>query len=183
MECEPDPAVRGEQTECVAELNPGEFEWEVYELTVRDLLDEFFGDPFGDEDFDEEDGEYDEIEPSASGTGLADGEGFAPFAFTLAVDGDAEVFIAVASQDDAVAFYAGEIEPADDTTPAPPREPVDTDEEDAAAPVAVRRPNRVEAGGGGAAPDSGVPAGGAAIVLGLALTAAVAVRRSVTQGR
>jgi hypothetical protein len=183
MTCDPDPAVRGEQVDCVAELNPGEFDWEVYELSTSDLIDLFFA---VDDDVDE--GDLDDVdvdlEPSASGTGVADGEGSAPFSFTLALEGDAEVFVAVASQDDAVAFYAGEIVPGDDdTTPEEPvREPVDTEDDDPAAPVAVERPTRVEAGAGGAAP-GGVPAGGAAIVLGLALTAAVAVRRSVTQGR
>jgi hypothetical protein len=185
MTCDPDPAVRGEPTDCVADLNPGAFDWEVYELSTADLIDLFFGDVEDEEDLEEFD-----VEPSASGTGDADAEGTAPFSFTLATDGDAEVFVAVAIQDDAVAFYAGEVAPAGDpvdeepTTPAPPA-PVDTDgeQDDPAAPVAVPRPTRVEAGAGGAARDSGTPAGGAAILLGLALTAAVVVRRSVTQGR
>jgi hypothetical protein len=181
MACDPDPAVRGEQVDCVAELNPGEFDWEVYELSTRDLIDLFFGDV----DEDEEDLEEFDLEPSASGTGDADAEGSAPFGFTLAVDGDAEIFVAVASQDDAVAFYAGEVVPADDTAPVPTPQPVDTDgeDDDRAAPVAVPRPTRVEAGAGGAAPGGGTPAGGAALLLGLTLTAAVAVRRSATQGR
>jgi hypothetical protein len=185
MACDPDPAVRGEQVDCVAELNPGEFDWEVYELSAGDLIDLFFGDVGDEEDLEEFD-----LEPSASGTGDADGDGAAPFSFTLGVDGDADIFVAVASQDDAVAFYAGEIVPADDpveeepTTPTTPA-PVDTGsgDEDPAAPVAVPRPNRVDAGAGGAAPDGGLPAGAAALALGLALTAAAAVRRSVTQGR
>jgi hypothetical protein len=182
MTCEPDPAVRGEATDCVAELNPGEFDWEVYELSTGDLIDLFFGDVDDEEDLEEFD-----LAPSASGTGDADGEGAAPFSFTLAVDGDAEIFVAVASQDDAVAFYAGEVVPADDTVDEEPTTPapVDTggEDDDPAAPVAVPRPTRVEAGAGGAAPGGGTPAGGAALLLGLALTTALAVRRSVTQGR
>jgi hypothetical protein len=179
MECDPDPAVRGEPVDCVAELNPGEFEWEVYELSVRDLIDSIFGE---DEDADGDLEDFD-IEPTASGTDLADGEGFAPFTFTLPVEGDAQIFFAVASQEDAFAFYAGEIVPAEDTE-EPISPPVDTEDdgEDTGGPVAVRRPNRVEAGAGGAATEGGTPAGGAALVLGLALTAAVAIRRTVTQG-
>jgi hypothetical protein len=182
MTCDPDPAVRGEGVDCVAELEPGDFDWEVYELSASDLIDLFLGVP-GDDDLDDE--EFD-LEPSASGAGTADDEGSASFSFTPAVEGEADVFFAIASQDDGVAFYAGEIVAAAAETPAPTPTPtpapVDTEDDDPAAPVAVPRPTRVEAGAGGAA-DGGVPTGGVALVLGLALTAAVTVRRSTTQGR
>jgi hypothetical protein len=182
MTCD-DPAVRGTETTCEAELTPGEFEWEVYELTVRDLLD-WFGPDVDDDDGDFEDGDVededfeDEPEPTATGVGEADEDGLASFAFTLPRDGDAEVLFAVAYQEDAVAFHLGEIAPAEESPDGGSSAPRPAE---GAAPVAVPRPNRVEAGGGGSAPTDRLPA--AVLLLALASAATVAVRRIATLGR
>jgi hypothetical protein len=166
--CEPDPAPQGAEVECVAEeMTPGAFEWEVYFLTVDELLEGLFGDG-------------DLTAASDGGEGEADAEGTGDFTFEVPV-GDAEVYLAIAEQDDYLAFYVGEVGP-----PATGEEPVEEDdggepEEEDGATVTVPRPTRVDAGAGGTAPSYPSPL--AATTLGVALSAAVLASRAVSRGR
>jgi hypothetical protein len=169
MECAPDPAPQGGEVECIAEeMTEGDFDWEVYFfsdfLSDDELLDALFGD--GD------------LAPGAEGSGDADANGTGSFSFEVPVGSDLEIYLAVAEQDDYIAFYAGEVGPS---------EPVDDDEDDApeeedADPVVtVPRPTRVDAGAGGAAPAGTAPV--AALATGLIALAAVGARRLIVQGR
>jgi hypothetical protein len=153
MECDPDPAPRGSDVECTTELGPGAFDWEVYELSVDELLDVFFGEG--------------EIEPSDDGTAEADEDGIGTYGFTLASTGDADLYLTIAYQDDAAAIYAGEIVDADDRTGGPGGGAPETEDDPV---VTVQRPNRVDAGAGGTAPAGSAPA----LALGLALALAAA---------
>jgi hypothetical protein len=165
MECAPDPAPQGGEVECIAEeMTEGDFDWEVYFLSVDELLDAIFGD--GD------------LAPGADGSGEADADGTGSFSFEVPVGSDLEIFLAVAEQDDYLAFYAGEVGPA---APVVDDEDGGPEEEDADPVVTVPRPTRVDAGAGGAAPAGTVPV--AALATGLVALAAVGARRLIVQGR
>jgi hypothetical protein len=170
MVCEPDPAPQGAEVGCVAEeMTAGAFEWEVYFLSVDELLDAIFGE--GD------------LAAGDGGSGEADADGTGAFTFEVPV-GDHEVYLAVAEQDDYLAIFAGEIGPAAPVTPERPSEPVVDDgagSGTAKPPVAVARPTRVDAGAGGTAPDGSSPL--LALTLGLALTAAFSVRQLARRDR
>lgn len=159
MTCDPDPAPRGEDVDCVASVLPGAFDYLVYELSVRDLLEFLTSD--------------EETPPTHSGSGEAGEDGTAEFTFTVSPTGDAEVYLAVVEQDTSFALFVGEIVAAE---PTEPQQPVDVDDEDDTPVVAVPRPNRVDTGAGGTAPADGTPVG---VVLALALAVAgfAAVRR------
>lgn len=165
MECDPDPAPRGDDVVCVASVLPGAFDYEVYEVSIRDLLAFLTGD--------------EDMAPTHSGSGETDEEGTAEFTFTVSTTGGAEAYLAIVDQGDSFALFVGEIVAAETTEP---QQPVDVDDEDDTPVVAVPRPNRVDAGAGGTAPADGPPVG---VVLALALALAVAgfaaVRR-VTPG-
>jgi hypothetical protein len=175
LTCAPDPAEHGSEVTCTAEgMTPGEFEWEVYFLTVRELLDSFTGDG---EEFDDE-GEIEDIEPDVSGTGTADADGVGTFSFRIPEDEDVEVYFALAEQEDYLAFYAGEVGPAEDEDDGYQDDDPQLEEK---APVAVPRPTRVDAGAGGSAPEGTAPVTALALVL--ALTAAYSVRRVAFRDR
>jgi hypothetical protein len=173
MDCAPDPASKGGEVECIAqEMTPGGFEWAVFYIAAEDLFDLFFGD-----------GELGE--PDDGGEGDADAAGDGTFSFSVPATGDFDLYLAIAEQDEYLALYAGEVGPAVPT----PEEPVD-EEDDAGEPkpeveqkpaVTVPRPTRVDAGAGGTAPSGSAPL--AAITLGLALTAALTVRRFASRDR
>lgn len=134
MTCSPEPAQVGGDVTCTAAgMTPGPFDHEVHLLTTAELVDSFFGE--GDA----------ELEPDAAGTSEADEDGTGAFTFAIPAGSDAELFFAVATQENTVAFYAGEVVPA--------AAPVDEDDDEDDTPaVAVPRPNRVDAGAGGTAP-------------------------------
>jgi hypothetical protein len=150
--CEPDPATQGGEVTCTAEgMDEGAFDWEVYYLSVDELLDLLFGD--------------DEPAPSDEGTGTAS-DGVGTYAFTIPAEGDIELYLTFVEQDEYFGFTFGEVQPAAGTP-----EPVDRDTEEPAeekAPVTVKQPTRVDAGAGGAA-----TSGAASTVALLGLLAAV----------
>jgi hypothetical protein len=133
--CEPDPATQGGEVTCTAEgMDEGEFDWEVYYLSVDELLEVLFGD--------------DEPAPGDDGTGTA-ADGVGTYAFTIPAEGDIELYLTFVEQDEYFGFAFGEVEPAA-VTP----EPVDQGTEEPVeekAPVTVKQPTRVDAGAGGAA--------------------------------
>jgi hypothetical protein len=169
--CEPDPAVQGGEVECTAEeLTEGDFDWEVYYLSMSELLDIFTG--VGDDD----------LAPDDDGTGDAGADGIGTYAFTIPAEGDHDVYLTFVEQDDYLAFAIGEIEPAP-TAPTPAPTPTPGVEQPAApapgpgaAPVTVKQPARVDAGAGGASPGgatTSLVAVGLLAAVGLALTAGV----------
>jgi hypothetical protein len=177
LTCAPDPAEHGSEVTCTAEgMTPGEFEWEVHFLTVRELLDGFTGDG---EEFDDED----DLEPDLSGTGEADDDGVGTFSFRVPEDEDIEVYFALVEQEDFLAFYAGEVGPKeyDDDDGYQDDDHQDDPQAEQKAPVAVPRPTRVDAGAGGSAPERTTPVTALALVL--ALTAAYSVRRVAFRDR
>jgi hypothetical protein len=175
LTCAPDPAQHGGEVTCTAEgMTPGAFDWEVYFLTDRELLDGFTGDG---EEFEEE-LDDEEFEPDVSGTGEADDEGVGTFSFRVPEDEDIEGYFAIAEQEDYLAFYAGEVgerEYDDDGY-----QDDDPQAEEKAA-VVVPRPTRVDAGAGGSAPERTTPVTALALVL--VLTAAHTVRRAAVPYR
>jgi hypothetical protein len=166
MTCDPDTAPRGSEVDCVAAVLPGAFDYEVYELAERDLVEFLTGDV--------------ELAPAHSGSGETDDDGTAAFTFTLSSTGEAEAYLAVVDQGDAFALFVGDIVAAETSPPTPVD--VDEEEEDDTPVVAVPRPNRVDAGAGGTAPVDGTPL---AVVLAsvLALAGFGAVRRSAAVER
>jgi hypothetical protein len=175
LTCEPDPAEHGGEVTCTAEgMTPGEFDWEVHFLTVRELLDSFTGDGEDFDDFDDFD-EFDdeEFEPDVSGTAEADDEGVGTFSFRVPEDEDIEVYFAIAEQEDYLAFYAGEVGSTEYDDDGYQDDDPQVEEKGS---VVVPRPTRVDAGAGGSAPERTTPVTALALVL--ALTAAYTVRRA-----
>jgi hypothetical protein len=169
LACEPDPVRQGEDVDCAGEgFADGGFDWEVYYLTVDDLIDLVSGE--GDLD----------VEPDDAGTGDAEG-GTAAYSFTVPAEGEIELYLTIAAQDDVLAFYFGEVEeaaapaPVDgggEPTPTPSPTPTAPAEGE---PVAVPQPTRVDAGAGGTA-HGGLTSStlfGMLALAGLALTGAV----------
>jgi hypothetical protein len=177
--CEPDPAVQGGEVECTAEeLTEGDFDWEVYYLSLSELLDLFTG--VGD----------DELAPDDDGTGAAGADGIGTYAFTIPAQGDLDVYLTFVEQDDYLAFAIGEIEPAP-AAPAPTPTPTPGVEQPAApapgsgaAPVTVRQPARVDAGAGGAAPSGATtPLVAVGLLAAVGLTLTGGVRRGLRSRR
>jgi hypothetical protein len=185
MDCAPDPVEVGAEVGCeVEEFEPGDFDWEVYTLDIQGLLEFFLGaEGLDDEEFDD----VELAEPDASGTAAADEDGVGSFAFEA---GDGQLYFAVAEQQSAFAFYAGEIVPATAApAPAPPSAPTGPDpatepvpepvapatsaggSADDAPVVVTQQPTRVDAGFGGAA-SGGFPTG---LLTALSVTGAAAV--------
>ncbi|MFA9432500.1 hypothetical protein [Egicoccus sp. AB-alg2] len=158
MDC-PDPVTAGSVATCTAqEMEPGEFVYGVQFFSVREIVDyirdleDLLEDLDGtlDEDLLLEDLPFGE--PDVVGAGEAGEDGVGSFAFTVPANRALDFYVSLAFQDGGyVAVSAGEIVPAavgGGNTGGTPST-------GSPKPVAVPRPNRVEAGAGGAAPADG----------------------------
>jgi hypothetical protein len=198
MTCEPEPAPRGGDVDClVEEMAPDEdFEWGVYFFSLREFLDliadgdepdeEFPGEEeeLAEDDAEDDGAEDDEFfQPDVSGDGVTDEDGEGSFRFGIPSDREIDVYLAHAGQPDRDAVYVGQV--VDEEEP-PGGNGGNGSTEGAAggsgAPTTgaqpVERPARIDAGGGGTA-DRPLPPGGIAFVLLLAAGGAVTrTRRS-----